>query len=318
MGVLQAAAIDLGAVGWNQLCQQFCPEAGGPAGCTVIAAQQISRPGGQAQVPEVHGQLCRDVSKIEQPQSQVSVGQIFHQGEALWRIGGTAYPEGAPTGGVLVDGYQIRVQKQCFRRFGQGPKVTAQHQGRIHHGPEGKMGLVFLVAAAAGGNVLVAALTVHAHHQHIHIVVAAGAGEGLLVQLGPGDVPDGVPGIVDVLRGAEELRAGGADPPVNLLRSLLAGGEDNLPAAVGQRQPHSAVEGLVVQVLGLEAVVVLQIVHAPFRELAGVFKLVVQAAGVVGAGPGAAAAIHAEAEAHLVQGVGEPFHSVGELLRIRH
>ena len=88
------------------------------------------------------------------------------------------------------------------------------------------MGAVLHIGAAANGaDVLAVAAAVHAHHQHVDVVVAVGAGEGRLVQLGQGQLLDGLPAVLNIPGGAEQLGAAALNPLVDVVAAPVAGGE---------------------------------------------------------------------------------------------
>lgn len=118
--------------------------------------------------------------------------------------------------------------------------------------------------------------------------------------------------------GAEQLGAAALNPLVDVVAAPVAGGEQNVPAAVAQGQAHALVEDFPIGVEGLVAVVVLQVVHAPGGEGLRVLELVLKAAGVARAGVGAAAGVHAELQPLAVDVIRHGLHALGELLRVRH
>ena len=179
------------------------------------------------------------------------------------------------------------------------------------------MGAVFLVCAAAqAADVFVVAAAVYAHHQHVYVVVAEGAGKGGLFDLGKGQGPDGFPVVLDIPSGAEQLGAGGLNPLMDIVRAPVAGGKQDVPSAVAQRQGHALIEHFPVRVAGLVAVVVFQVVHAPGSKGLRILKFMLKAAGVPCAGMGAVAGIHAELQALGVEVIPHCLHAVGKFFRI--
>ena len=68
----------------------------------------------------------------------------------------------------------------------------------------------------------------------------------------------------------------------------------------------------------MEAVVILQVVHAPLRKGGSVLEFMIKTAGITGAGLHTGAGVHAKLQALAVDIVCHILHTMGELLRIRH
>ena len=110
----------------------------------------------------------------------------------------------------------------------------------------------------------------------------------------------------------------GANPTVYLFRSPLAGGKNDVSAAVGQGQTHSVIKQFAGNRFRFVAVVVFQVVHAPLGKLPRVLKFMLKAGRIPGAGAGAAAAVHTEFQAFAVDIVRNVFHAVGEFFRVSY
>ena len=114
------------------------------------------------------------------------------------------------------------------------------------------------------------------------------------------------------------MRAGCLDPLLRFFHTPRAGGEQNVPAAVGKRHADPAVEILAGERSRMVAEIVFEVVHAPGSEGFGVDVFVVVTAGIARAGHGAAAGIHSEFQPLGMDIVGKGFHAGRELFAIRH
>ena len=70
------------------------------------------------------------------------------------------------------------------------------------------------------------------------------------------------------------MRARFLDPLMSLIGAPGAGGEEDISAAVCESKTHTAVQHLAVFVLGLEAIVVFEVINAPFGKCAGIDEFV--------------------------------------------
>ena len=112
--------------------------------------------------------------------------------------------------------------------------VTTDHKRRAHHAPKGEMGLILGIGAniLAPTDPVVIAAVVHSYHQHIHVVVTEGAGEGLFVHLGKSQTFDGFPVVLYISGGTIGVGTGFANPVIHIILTPVAGGKQNIPAAV--------------------------------------------------------------------------------------
>ena len=137
-----------------------------------------------------------------------------------------------------------------------------------------------------------------------------------LVELREKQVFHGLPVVLNVAGRAEKLRARAAHPAVHVFMPPVAGGKHDVAPRIAQRERHALVEDLAVDVLGLIAVVVLEVVDAPRGKLLRVVELVLEAARVARAGVRAAARVNAELQPFRVHVVGHGLDAVREFLRV--
>lgn len=277
----------------------------------------------QPEIPEQHRHFALGVAQVEEADRQIAVRQHFDEDEHLVVMEPVRLrldPVGAAPFDVLIDGDQIPVQQNVLRRLARVADIAADHERGSHHGPEREVGPVLDVGAAAdlAADEGVVAAAVHADDEHVQVVVAERSRIRRLVELGDGELFDGIPEIADVDGRPVRMGAGFADPVVHIVRAPVAGGEENVATAVLEGEAHPLVHQLAGNMAGLEAVIVLKEIDAPFGEQRRILELMLEAARIAGASVGADAGIHAELQAFGVDIIGQRFHPAGEFGRIGH
>ena len=252
---------------------------------------------------------CSRVVKVDVSDRIFAVLKMLEEGVASLFV---LDKEGRTGFRVLIDADKLLVLERCEGRVGHVADVAADHKGRCEVAPESEVHEIFLVGAAGNGDV---ALTVHTGDEHIDIVEAAGSVVALEIHLAYRKVAEAAEAVVDVAGGAVQVSAGGADPLVNLFRTPVAGGEDDVASACLESHGHSVVENASGKVR-LVAVVVLEVIHAPVSEGLRVDEFVVEGGGISGAGQRTVAGIHTEFQSLGVNIIGKGFHSARELFGI--
>ena len=233
------------------------------------------------------------VSEIEETDSHVSSGQLLYKNEGVRTSIGAELVAAAALR-ILVDRDEIRIGQDRTGRIVHIADVAADDQRRIHHGPQCEVRLILGIIAAADGRLGIQSLAVHAYYQNIHVVIAARPAVLLLLQLAERDLLNGPPRVLNIDRGTESVGARGADPLMHFVPSPLAGREHNIPAAASERQIHPAIQHFGRKRRRMVAVVILEVVDAPLRELLRVLKFMFKAARITGAGVNAAAGVDAQ------------------------
>ena len=90
------------------------------------------------------------------------------------------------------------------------------------------------------------------------------------------------------------MRSAFSYPSVYIVIAPVAGGEKYSASAVSEGCRHTLVEYLTGYMLGLVAIVVLEIINAPLGKSLGVLKFVLKAAGVTCTGVRACTGINTE------------------------
>ena len=88
------------------------------------------------------------------------------------------------------------------------------------------------------------------YKRQVYIIVAEVSSVSFAAYLGERQALDGLPVILDIAGGAEQVRAGLPYPLVYVVVAPVAGGEHDVPSAVAQSHAHSLVKHLAGDMVG--------------------------------------------------------------------
>ena len=192
--------------------------------------------------------------------------------------------------GVLVDANEFLVFQKFYHLGRCIPYIAPDHQRNTEHAPEREMHRVFIVGTTAERDV---SFIIHSDDEHIYVVIASRGGKPDLVKLAVSDVPDADDIVENVGRRPVKMRARRSDPVMDVGKAV-ARGVDDVSAARTESQAHTAVKDLIIYRLRLVAIIIFEIIDAPFRKSLCVLELMIETCGIALAGARARARIDAE------------------------
>lgn len=144
-------------------------------GVAVVKLQSPARCRRQTDIIELERHLAFLVTEIEHTHGIITSAERLYKREHV--LGIVPLPDSvrASALNILIDGDNVLVGEYPLSSFGHLSYIAAYHKRRVHYRPEGKMGLVLGVGAAAyylAQHLGVVAAAVHTDYQHIHIVMA--------------------------------------------------------------------------------------------------------------------------------------------------
>jgi len=276
----------------------------------ILEIECVSGVESDAELEEVAAYCAVGLAEVDECEGVGAVVKMLQ--EAVSIIAGIADKGGSSRLGILVDSDKLLVGEGLESSVAHVADIAADHKRRCEVAPESEVCKILFVCASGNRNI---SLTVHTGDEHIDIVEALRTAEGPVIGLAENEILYAAEAVVDIAGGTEDVRAGGADPSVNVLCAPVTCGEENVASGGLESHGHSVVEEVSV-VLGLVAVVVLEEVNAPISEGLSVDELIVVASRIACAGERTVAGVHTELESLGVNVISKSLHSARKLLGI--